>query len=296
MAGNLFVNKGNIIEECDIYYKWERHRIDNNKNVITVTTGQTGSGKSMMDLRRAELCYQRRFNKVFPVRTNVCFSIAQLMKLITSGELKKGDIVILEEAGFNAGSQDWQNRATKMFNYLLQTFRSMNVCLYMNLPVLSMLAKQARQLVHLHFETNGINFETQKVRVKPLAHQLNQQTGKSYWKFLRVHFKNKVKKIQRMEFSLPSLELRNIYEAQKAKFLSEMTKEFTDELEEKERAKLDKMARDDLTERQRELYNQLMDGRKPVELAKERNISTAAVYEMINAIKNKGYKINPKKK
>jgi len=292
---SLLIRSKTSFGEGEVYYKWENSRIKNNKNVIAVTTGATGSGKSMKDLRRAELSHRKRFNEDFPVSTNCCFSIAELMKRITSGELRKGEVLILEEAGFNAGSQDWQNKTTKIFNYLLQTFRSMNICLYMNLPVLSMLAKQARQLVHIHFETQGIDFENQTVKVKGLVHQLNQQTGKSYWKFLRVKQKGKVRTVQRMNFLIPSEKIRLAYEAKKMKFLSDMTQEFSDELEAKERKKLEKLARDDLTELEREVFNMLQDGKMQNEIAKIRNVSRQAVNNMCKSIHNKGYDIKPKR-
>jgi len=288
---SLLIRSKTSFGEGEVYYKWENSRIKNNKNVIAVTTGATGSGKSMKDLRRAELSHRKRFNEDFPVSTNCCFSIAELMKRITSGELRKGEVLILEEAGFNAGSQDWQNKTTKIFNYLLQTFRSMNICLYMNLPVLSMLAKQARQLVHIHFETQGIDFENQTVKVKGLVHQLNQQTGKSYWKFLRVKQKGKVRTVQRMNFLIPSEKIRLAYEAKKMKFLSDMTQEFSDELEAKERKKLEKLARDDLTETQREVYDYLNEGKSVKEIAKIRNCAVMTVYDIIKPIKRKGYQV-----
>jgi DNA-binding CsgD family transcriptional regulator len=285
-------NKNNVsFEEGEIYYKWENSRIQNNKNVIVVTTGPTGSGKSMLDLRRAEISYRKRFNKPFPVETNVCFSIAELMKRINSKNLKKGEVIILEEAGFNAGSQDWQNKTTKIFNYLLQTFRSMNICLYMNLPVLSMLAKQARQLVHMHFETQGINFEDKKVKVKPLVHQLNQHSGKSYWKFLRIKLDGKVKTVQRMLYGLPDASIINNYEFKKAKFLSDMTEEFSNELESKERDKLNKMARRDLTAIQMEVFNLINEGKNPKEVAEIREVSLKSTYDIIKSIKKKGYTV-----
>lgn len=289
----MLINKDSEFEEGEIYFKWEQSRLDNNKNIISVTTGSTGSGKSMLDLKRAELSHKKRFNEEYPI-DNVCFSIVELMRRIKSSDLRKGEVLILEEAGFNAGSQDWQNKTNKMFNYLLQTFRSMNICLYMNLPVLSMLAKQARQLVHIHFETQGIDFEVQKVKVKPLVHQLNQHSGKSYWKYLRVKFSGRVRAVQRMLFGLPSESLREKYEAKKAKFLSDMTAEFVDELEKKEKEKLDKMARDDLTEVQRQVYNFKNEGKSNKEIAKIRNCSLMAVTYVIKAIKSKGYAIIPK--
>lgn len=288
------IRNNTTFQEGEIYFKWESSRIKNNKNVISVTTGPTGSGKSMCDLRKAELTHKKRFNEDFPVETNCCFSIVELMRRISSGKLRKGEVIILEEAGFNAGSQDWQNKTTKMFNYLLQTFRSMNICLYMNLPVLSMLAKQARQLVHIHFETQGINFEDQVLKTKALVHQLNQHSGKSYWKYLRVRYDSRIKTVQRMSWGLASAKLREKYEAKKAKFLSEMTAEFVEDLEKKEKEKLDKMARDDLTEKQRQVYNWLIDGKSVKEIAKIRNCAQMTVYDMIKLIKNKGYEIIPR--
>lgn len=291
--GVMIRSKGRIFEEGEIYYKWENSRINNNKNIISVTTGATGSGKSMCDLRRAELSYKKRFGKQFPVDTNVCFSITDLMRVISSGKLRKGDIIILEEAGFNAGSQDWQNKATKMFNYLLQTFRSMNICLYMNLPVLSMLAKQARQLIHIHFETQGIDFENKMVKVKPLVHQLNQQSGKSYWKFLRVLFKLKVRAVKRMKFGLPSKTLRDKYEAKKSLFLYNMTEDFSKDLLSKEEKKRQKATKLDLTDQQKDVYLMLCKGIKVKEIAKIKDVHPSTIYDIKKAILRKGFIIKP---
>jgi len=285
------INKKNTFEEGEVYFRWENSRIGNNKNVICVTTGPTGSGKSMCDLRRAELTYKRRFNKEFPVETNCCFSIVELMRRISSGDLNKGEVIILEEAGFNAGSQDWQHKTTKMFNYLLQTFRSMNICLYMNLPVLSMLAKQARQLIHIHFETQGIDFEGCKLKTKALVHQLNQQSGKSYWKYLRIRQTGKIRRVERMYWGLPCANTRQKYEAKKAKFLSEMTKEFVEDLEKKEKQKLDKMARGDLTKLQLTYYNHRIGGKSQKETCLLMNIDQSQGSRMEKAIKKKGYDI-----
>jgi len=285
------IKKETPFTEGEVYYKWEHNRILNNKNILSVSSGMTGSGKSLMDLRRAELSYQKRFNKQFPVETNVCFSIAELMRRIHSGNLKKGEILILEEAGFNAGSQDWQNRTTKMFNYLLQTFRSRNICLYMNLPVLSMLAKQARQLLHIHFETCGIDFEKCNVKVKPLVHQLNQQSGKSYWKFLRVRYKGRVQKIQRMAYGLPSKKLRDAYEAKKEKFLSEMTADFAKELEEKEKKALEKLALHSLSPIQIDIKKMHEDGKTQKEIGEVVKIKQSSVQSHLKRMEKWGYSI-----
>jgi len=217
------------VEEGEIFYKWCVGRIKNNKNVISATTGSTGSGKSYNDLRKAEIHYKNLFKEKFPIK-NCCFSIEQLMERITDKSLRKGEIIILEEAGVNSGSADWQNKIVKMFNYVLQSFRSMNIILFMNLPVLSMLSKQARQLLHIHNETKGIDFSAGKVTMKPLVLQLNQQSGKAYWKYLRTGVNGKSSAVTRISYSMPAPELVKEYEIKKQAFLDEFTGKFHKEL------------------------------------------------------------------
>jgi len=276
-------------DEGEVHFKWEESRIKKNKNVIEITTGPTGSGKSMLDLRKAEIRYERKFKEKFPVE-NICFSISELIKRISTGNLRPGDVLILEEAGVNAGSGDWQNKVVKMFNYVLQSFRSMNIIIYMNLPVMTMIAKQARQLVHMHMETCGIDFREKTVSVKPLFHQLNQHSGVSYWKFLRVKHNGRVITIQRMNFHLPSQELRDAYEAKKTKFLSNLTSEFTAELERVEKDKINKMARKDLSAIELETRQQIEEYDGDVEaVARLRGCVKATVYATIDRMKAKGY-------
>ena len=281
---------GNL-KEGEFINKLMRGRIEKNKNFIVVTTGQTGSGKSYVNLRQAELWYKFNFKQEFPAK-HICFSITEVMKLVTSTELKKGDIIILEEAGANAGSADWQSKTVKMFNYLLQTFRSMNVILFMNLPVFTMLAKQARELVHMHQVTEGIDFQENVCKIKKLMHQLNQTSGKSYWKMPRVKRGSRYMKLKEFHYSLPSDKLINAYESKKIKFLSDMNNGFLAELEKIEADKMKKMARDDLTDRQREIFNYVNEGLSPKEVAEMQGISFQAVYLVLQAIKKKGYAVN----
>lgn len=280
----------NSFPEGEIFLRWINNRFDNNKNVITVTTGPTGSGKSHCDLRKAELQHKRRFNEDFPIE-NCCFSVAELIQRISSGKLRKGEVLILEEAGVNAGSGDWQNKVVKMFNYVLQSFRSMNIGLWINLPVLSMLSKQARQLVHMQMETTGIDFELGICKVKPLCHQLNQHTGKSYWKFLRVKVRGKVVAVERMGFGLPSQDLIDKYEAKKGKFLSEMTQDFAEQLRKVERDKLDKLARKELSQLQIQIKDLYLSGLSQKEIANRLDLTQPNVNQHLKRIEKWGYNL-----
>jgi len=57
--------------EGEIFLRYINNRFNRNKNFIGVTTGPTGSGKSYLDLRKAELQHRRRFKEEFPIK-NVC--------------------------------------------------------------------------------------------------------------------------------------------------------------------------------------------------------------------------------
>jgi len=278
------------VKEGEIFYKWCISRIKRNKNVISATTGSTGSGKSYNDLRKAEIHYKNLFNEKFPME-NCCFSIEQLMQRVTDKNLRKGEIIILEEAGVNSGSADWQNRIVKMFNYVLQSFRSMNIILFMNLPVLTMLSKQARQLLHIHNETKGIDFSAGKVTIKPLVLQLNQQTGKAYWKYLRTGVNGKNSAVTRINYSMPAPELVKEYEKKKQAFLDEFTGKFHKELnkvKDKERDADDVYKRkNELSPRQAEAYNLLKIGLSESEVAREMNVTERYAYSLRQRIEEK---------
>jgi hypothetical protein len=264
------------------------NRFNRNKNILIATTGSTGSGKSYANLRIAELWYAKKFNKPFPIE-NVTFSNGETMKILSQGKLEKGELLVPEEVGVNLGSLDFQSKTSKMFIYLLQSFRSMNVGLLMNLPVLTMLNKSARQLIHLHLMTCSIDAGKKLCKIKPLVHQLNQSSGKSYWKFPRVKIGKRMVALERISLGLPSKELIDAYEKKKAKFLSEMTIDFSKEYEKLENDKIKKMARNDLTEKQLEVYNMIQNGLNVKQIAEKQQINVRSVYRMIELIEKKGY-------
>lgn len=278
------------IKEGEVFNKFLHNRLRKNKNVLTCITGPTGSSKSYQDLRRAELWYEYHFHERFPP-SNICFSISEVMKRITSKELRKGEVIILEEAGANLGSLDFQSKVSKLFTYVLQSFRSMNVFIFFNVPYLSMLNKQARLLIHVHFVTHGIDQEKQIAKSKAYFRQVNQDSGKIYGKFLRLKNKGRTKTIKRFNYTLPSEYLSNAYEVKKTKFLSELTLDFSKELDIIERDKIRQMARKDLTDRQQEVYDLAIQGLKQKEIGDKLGISAQAVGEHLKLIKDKGYKL-----
>lgn len=286
---NLLKSNG-ILREGEVFNKIMDNRFKQNQNILTAITGGTGSSKSYQDLRRAELWYSFYFNKPFPSE-NICFSLATAMRRLTSGELKKGDILIMEESGVNLGSLDFQQKIVKLFNYVLQSFRSLNIGIFFNLPHLSMLSKQARMLIHYHFITQGIDHEKKIAKSKCFYRQVNQQTGKVYPKYLRYRVQGKITTIKKLSYSLPSPELMERYEAEKLKFISGLTEEFVQHLNKLDYEAVAKDRRNVLTEKQKQVYDLLLNGYTQTQIGDIMNITQQAVSVSMKAVIKKGYKL-----
>jgi len=223
--------------EGELFCKWlDSRMIRKNKNVLGAELGGTGSGKSYRDLRKAELWYQYHFKEPFPLE-NICFGVGATMRLISSGKLRKGELIIFEEAGVNMGSLDFQNKISKMFSYILQSFRSMNLGIMFNLPYLSMLNSQARHLMHYSGESMGVDHQTKQNKCKFFFHQVNQSTGKIYKKYPIVQAGSKSRKMKRISYSLPAQYLIDGYEERKQKYLLSLTKKFSETIDEMEEKK-----------------------------------------------------------
>jgi len=195
------------------------------------------SGKSYRDLRKAELWYQFRFKKPFPPE-HICFGIPSVMNLLSGDTLKRGDILIFEEAGVNLGSRDWNTKISKMFNYVLQSFRSLNLALFMNLPFLSMLDKQARSLLHYYGESIEIDEQTKKNICKPFFLETDQTTGKTYRHYPIIIRNGRKTKLRRFSWSMPSPYLADAYEEKKKNYLKTLTTNYHEATKPKEKSNI----------------------------------------------------------
>jgi DNA-binding CsgD family transcriptional regulator len=282
----------NIMNTGEFLNKWFEARIKHNKNVLLAYSGSTGSGKTYSCLNTGENWYKFHFKEKFPV-DNVCFGLATLAKRINelhkSGKLRKGELFILEEAGANFGNLDFQNKISKMFNYILQSFRSMNLIVIMNLPVLTMLNKSARQLIHGHFITCGIDYQLNQTKVKPYLHQLNQVTGKSYWKYPRLRVQGKIITLERLRFNKPEPLLIQAYEFHKENFVFSLTEDFVQEALKDANKELLKSSRDKLTEKQHKVLDLVVQGLNQREIGERLGVEQASIHYHCKAIIKKGY-------
>jgi len=197
--------------------------IKQNKNFICGIFGKTGSGKSYVCLRIAELWYKRKFREEFPI-SNVCFSAEELLNRLQK-PIRRGELIIFEEAGVSMGSLDFQNKIAKAMNYVLQSFRSMNICLLLNLPYFSMLNKQTRMLMHMRIMTHDIDKSRQEAIVKPQWLSYSQDRTEPYHPRIQVMINGFWDKVDFLHYKHPTQELADQYEEVKKKFLSKTIKE-----------------------------------------------------------------------
>ena len=84
-----------------------------NQNWLAIICGEPGSGKSYAALSIAEK---------IGGNITVVFSPKQFMEAVNSGDLKKGDTLIFDEAGVGLAARDWNSKLNKLLGSVLQTF------------------------------------------------------------------------------------------------------------------------------------------------------------------------------
>lgn len=213
-------------------YSWIRYidlRIRQNKNFLGFISGQTGSGKSYCALSLAEM-----IDPEFSVERCI-FSGKELMQLINSDKLGKGNVIIWDEAGIDLSNRSWQSTTNKLLNFLLQTFRHRNFILIFTSPYIDFVDNNTRKLFHAEFKTQSIDFKDKVTKIKPQLIQYNSRLGKFYYKYLRVVTgQGDVVPIESWKIPIPSKELIEAYERKKNKFTAELNKNISFELEKEE--------------------------------------------------------------
>ncbi len=115
-----------------------------NLKYIGIMTGDPGKGKSYHVIRMAEqLDPTFNIDRVFFTPLKMIDHIFELYK---EGKLKKGMFWVLDEGGVSYGNRTWYQDSNLYMNYMAQTFRKMGQGIFITLPYLDLLDKQARKL------------------------------------------------------------------------------------------------------------------------------------------------------
>lgn len=228
--------------ESDSLLRWARRRtLHQNKNCIIPIVGNPGSGKSYACLRLLEK-NATELGRVVDV-TCMTRDAQEFMEKLNSGELKKGDIVVLEEVGVSLSSREWQSRINKTVNYVFQTFRNKNLIVLLNLPDIKMLDINVLRLIHGVIVMKGIDFENNLSKFAFKVRQHNFENHKDYWKHLRVKRNGRQVRVKRHTLKKPSEQLIKEYEERRLEFtnkLNEVVMKEINNAKEKEEIKRNK--------------------------------------------------------
>lgn len=237
MGKQLFIKTDNVNTESPSLFKWFRKRtLDLNKNVIMAVVGSPGAGKSYLCLRIGEKMGELN-GRPFDIR-NCSRDLEEFMERVNAGELKTGDVLILEEVGVNISSRDWAAKVNKLINYVFQTFRDKNLVVLLNVPDIRMLDSNTQRILHGVIQPKGVDVKRKICKLMVKLRQHNFQNHKDYWKFLRVMNNRKVKKIKSMILHKPSDELCAIYEERRSEFTDQLNKRVAREITEENEKKV----------------------------------------------------------
>lgn len=197
-----------------------------NQNWLCCLCGPTGSGKSWTGLAIA--C---AIDKDFSA-DRIVFTPQAFMALLNGGKLKRGSVILVDEAGIAMGARDWQSRANRNFGYVLQSFRHLNYGVVFTTPSFSFVDKQARNLFHAYGETKLIDREHGFVRLKWFNIEHNALTGKTYSKYPRVRADDgRIMKVTHLDIYKAPDSIIQAYEAKKREYLAGLNQDIADKMD-----------------------------------------------------------------
>lgn len=199
-----------------------------NKNWLSIITGQTGSGKSWSALSLAE-----KIDPSFDT-SKVVLRPEKFMEKVAEREWGQGDVVVFDEAGAGMSAKAHMTKKNRIIDQVLQTFRRQNIAVIFTVPSKSNVDKSVRRLLHTYIETKTIDYINERNHLKWLEMDYNQKTDKIYYKYPQRRTESgALKKIKTVKMGKPSEDLIKPYEEKRSKYQDRKNNEFLDELQEK---------------------------------------------------------------
>lgn len=204
---------------------WDRVN-KNNEHFMACIVGREGSGKSHTALRIAS-----ELDPTFDA-DRVIFDVADLLKVLESGEHEPGNFYVLDEAGVQLGRRTWQDRSQILANQAMQLIRNHNLGLIFTLPRLSELDSQAEGRLQAVLEiVEKRPDEYVRLKWKWLDPDRVDSNGNILKKYPRRREDGYKKRITRNTFAPPSGGYVEEYEEEKSDFQSEVYQKTIAQLE-----------------------------------------------------------------
>jgi ABC-type dipeptide/oligopeptide/nickel transport system ATPase component len=224
------MNKGfeDVKHENPLIQSVQKRLWKQNKNWLSIITGQTGSGKSWSALSMAE-----KIDPSFDT-SKVVLRPENFMEKVAEREWGQGDVVVFDEAGAGMNAKAHMTKKNRIIDQVLQTFRRQNIAVIFTVPSKSNVDKSVRRLLHTYIETKSIDYRNQRNLLKWLEMDYNQKTDKIYYKYPKRRTESgALKKIKTVKMGKPSEDLIEAYEEKRSRYQDKKNSEFLDELREK---------------------------------------------------------------
>lgn len=187
-----------------------------NQNWLCAITGQTGTGKSYAGLSMASYI-DPNFNI-----NNVVFSVEEFMERLNDKneetKLRKGSVIIFDEAGVGIPNRDWQNIQNKLFGHIMETFRNDNIAVIFTMPIKSFVDKKSKLLLHSHLTTERIDRKNNLTHIKWLDQDYNEILDKTYNTFPVIQAEGDFHRARSITIKKPPRKLIKEYEKKKREF------------------------------------------------------------------------------
>lgn len=204
---------------------WHNQVYKRNENVIVAVMGKTGSGKSYTALSLAS-----QFPEFEP--ENIVFTSKDFFALVNSGKLKKGSVIVYDEAEVDLDNLTFWDKLSRFFSYMMATIRYRNYIIIFTMPFKSDIISKVRRLIHWNIEcTNIKNVKEKYTYVKIYMNSPNYRTGEIYDKFLRISYKGQIHLLKSLKVKMPPKNLIEYYEAQKHPYITKLYKDFEEQMD-----------------------------------------------------------------
>jgi len=151
-------------------------RKENNAMILCV--GDTGSAKSTA----CNYCGEK-WDENFSINNVAFMTATNFMKVINSPKIKRGSVVVWDDAGQGLKSDEWYKTMNRAVRDVLQTFRIDGLIVFVNCPDPSFIDKKVLKLFDywMEAETDSIDYANNRAYFKFYIIQKNRKSGKIYW-------------------------------------------------------------------------------------------------------------------
>lgn len=209
----------------------ETRRTKNKSNIIIIT-GSPGEGKTYTGIRLCEI-FDKRFNPAI----QIVFSRPQLLHVIGEhSPLKRGQVILIDEAHYGMGSRRWMENVQKDLMDALASVRSRGFIIIIVCLHLEMLDKIIRKYVltfMIHMEDRGKSIVYRLYTPRFAKELYKERLGK-----LKLQLPNAEKCAHydclECKHRIDCMTTRAIYERRKKRFIDEASKLAEERAEEKE--------------------------------------------------------------